>query len=427
MPATLFDGMSSGVPWNQLRDAIIQTESQPLERIRQRVSRLQAGTNALQKLSDPIGRIRTALAPLRFESGFGQMGATVGETSTGLVPLSVSAGPAAEAGVYDVEVVETAGRETISSAGFAAPDEALGFEGTLMFGDVEVEVLAGDTLMDVRDRIRNSDAEVSASVIRVDEGDYRLSLKATETGAEGMELDAGALQADFDFTVQVAGRDAHVRIDGVDIIRSGNTINDVLDGVTLELHQAAPGETLELEIGRDLDRLAERMEDFVEAYNELHAFVKDQTTTSEDGSRPALYQSRTTLRAGFSDLRDAFEGGLHEYGLSTDRDGKMSFDRTAFEEQLAADEDGGDARLKALGQSIQDVADRWTSGPDSIIEAARNSRDRQIRSLESQVGRWEHRLERRAEALDRQFAAVERMISQMHAQGDAMFAALGQG
>src|SRR5581483_6426845 len=124
-------------------------------------------------------------------------------------------------------------------------------------------------------------SKVSASVLQVGANQHRLVLTSDVTGAAGMTLadvSGGVLQA-LGFTdasgaiqpsaVLVAGRDANFRVDGQPIIRSSNTVTDVIQGVTLTLTAEETGAVTAVTVERSLDGARAAMKSFVDAWNKL--------------------------------------------------------------------------------------------------------------------------------------------------------------
>lgn len=83
----------------------------------------------------------------------------------------------------------------------------------------------------------------------------------------------------FEFPAQLAGDDADstdFEYDPVIIERDTNQINDVFQGVTLDLLKAEVGTTVELDIQRDLAAIKTGISDFVSAYNDAVKFLNLQ-------------------------------------------------------------------------------------------------------------------------------------------------------
>ena len=97
----------------------------------------------------------------------------------------------------------------------------------------------------------------------------------------------------------ISGSDAQLRVDGVVLRRTSNTITDALAGVTLNLQQAEVGSTVALTIARDVDAITKTVGDVAAAYNEL---VKFRTSQSAVG---APLKGNVTLRGAISTLTNA--------------------------------------------------------------------------------------------------------------------------
>lgn len=131
------------------------------------------------------------------------------------------------------------------------------------------------------------------------------------------------------------------------ISRSSNTIDDVISGVTLHLHDTG---TVQLNLTRDIDSVKEKINTFVTAYNEVTDYIKEQAGYDSDTKTAGILmgdyvvstvkeQIRTPLIAqtkGFVQDIDKFlmPGQI---GLEFDSDGTLSFDETAFDSAVATD------------------------------------------------------------------------------------------
>lgn len=99
-------------------------------------------------------------------------------------------------------------------------------------------------------------------------GDSRLALSIVANNQGGGTLDFG------DFSTATAGRsreitagvDAQVEVDGAFYARSGNTINDVLDGVTLSLTEVSSSAVF-VDVSRDINTIVSKIEAFIKSYN----------------------------------------------------------------------------------------------------------------------------------------------------------------
>jgi flagellar hook-associated protein 2 len=159
-----------------------------------------------------------------------------------------------------------------------------------------------------------------------------------------------------------AARDAVIRMDGVDITRASNSIDDVIDGVTLNLVSAQPGTTVTLGASRPTAAIGQAVSDFVAAFNELKSQIDTATasaSTSSDGTAGALYgnagireMQRQLSRLSSTVLNTS--GGpqtLAEIGVATNRDGTLSLDQNQLNKALATYPDAVEAMFNPTQHS----------------------------------------------------------------------------
>jgi flagellar hook-associated protein 2 len=80
----------------------------------------------------------------------------------------------------------------------------------------------------------------------------------------------------------VAGEDAVLEVDGVEVKSASNVIKDVIAGVTLTLLNEDAGTTLTLNIDRDLDAIKSSIKDFVDKYNQVMTTINSQFSYNQE-------------------------------------------------------------------------------------------------------------------------------------------------
>jgi flagellar hook-associated protein 2 len=159
----------------------------------------------------------------------------------------------------------------------------------------EISVSAGDSLSDIAYKINSQSAVtgMSASIVKVSEFDYRLSLKSTNVGIDNAyELfDSAGVFANTGLTTTQAAKDAVVKIDGVEITRSSNNITDAIENVTISLLAATPdygnpsAASADLSIGNDVDSAMAAIQSFLNYYYEFREFLAIQTERNTSTSQ----------------------------------------------------------------------------------------------------------------------------------------------
>ncbi|MBN2590856.1 MAG: flagellar filament capping protein FliD [Sedimentisphaerales bacterium] len=134
------------------------------------------------------------------------------------------------------------------------------------------------------------------------------------------------------------------------ISRSSNTIDDVIHGVTLHLHDTTNESGEEITLTRDIESVKTKVQSMVEAYNQAVTFIKENTaydtSTKEAGILMADYtvssiksQIRTPLIAQTSGFIEDIDSFLipAQIGFEVDKDGVLSLDMNVFDEAIAED------------------------------------------------------------------------------------------
>ncbi|MFA5424592.1 MAG: flagellar filament capping protein FliD [Phycisphaerae bacterium] len=177
--------------------------------------------------------------------------------------------------------------------------------------------------------------------------------EVTEGGATTGSL-AGFTEADFTETQQA--QDSQIKVDGWPpaadewITRSSNTIDDVITGVTLHLHDVTDETGEQITLNRDIESIKKKVEDFVEAYNDTVAYIKEMTGYNDVLKTAGVLMGDFVVRMikeqitsplysqvdGFIEDLDTFLTAGH-IGFELDKDGVLSFDSAEFDEAIAED------------------------------------------------------------------------------------------
>ncbi len=168
-------------------------------------------------------------------------------------------------------------------------------------------------------------------------GESQLSVTITTNNEGGGSLDFGTISESVvgrDMEL-VSGQDALVEVDGATYTRSSNSIGDLIAGVTLNLVSADTSTTVTLSIDRDIDGLKEKIQSFVDTYNDIISTIHEQMTYDQEKQEPGgVLFGDGTLRSVQTDLLNqvvqSVSGLSSSYtslgliGIQLDDDGQLS-------------------------------------------------------------------------------------------------------
>jgi flagellar hook-associated protein 2 len=440
-----FNNIDFGVVLN----AIMQQERAPLTAIETQRSTLQAQNPAFATFATRIGALESAAHALAQGQGL----STVAATASDPTAVGISTGSSTVTGRYQVSVTELAQAQVIASTTtYDSVDDVVATSGVVSLTrlsqpPVNIAVTAGMTLRQLADAINSApDAPVTASLVQVSPGQYRLVLTGKSTGAdnaftvsfptalsggEGLaftDTDADGLSGDTDADNHQVARDAALTVNNLPVTSTTNTLDDVIPGVTLTL--LAKDKTTVVNVTKDDSAAIDKVQKFATAYNDLLGFIKDQTTAVNGGkpgiSRDPLVRGlRDSLRATLSDAYGVDDSRLADIGIGFDKTGQIVIDQDLFKAALENKPNdvkllfgGADGKSGAFGAVEKLVSDYTKSG--GLVADMRQRIDSQVARLNSRLDTLEDQLAIRRAALQQEFIAADRAMSQLNSQGQSL-------
>ena len=383
MAAISLSGLTTGIDTAAIVQQLIQAEQAPLLLMQSRQKTAQTKVDSYNSITNKLKSLQTAVDQVRSADSLRAFAISSSNTEI----ATVLASSAASEGSHEVVVDRLASAERDVHAGLAAKDTKVGLGAFAYSYDGTTRTLqtTADTTLEGLAALINNDAGnpgITASLLEYDSGDgnaFHLVLGGTQSGGDyaiaiddsKTSLDGTDGKADFraaSFLETQAAQDSRVRVDnypaGGWIERSSNTLDDVLPGVTLNLHKAG---TIQVSLSRDTTSLKGDLKDLVKTYNEVVSLIDDQSVFDPASKKAGplngdftvsavkqqLRSSLMQLAAGFADGSDTFVLAS-QLGLSIDREGKLSLDEVKLDEALNDDYQGV---LNLLGASRTGVSD----------------------------------------------------------------------
>lgn len=391
-------GAGSGIDIQSLVTSLLDAQFQvKSDSFAKRGDTLTAQISAVSQLKSGISNFSTALQSL-VKGGSLQTQPTT--SNAGIVKATALPGKSAAGLASTVEVRQMAAAQVAATKTPLASTATLG-AGTLnfQFGSIDntgtfvpdattlpaITVEATDTLSTLATKINAANQGITASIIS-DSGGQRLVMKGASGAARAFTLTAGpgsdpvvqALEVGAGKTgteVVSDAADAIVAVDGVEVHRTSNTIDDLIPNVRIDLQSKAIGTKVQLGVTPPTAALTQAVNDFVETYNQLQGMMKsaiDPATGSLARDTAARDLDRKMHALTMTDLTGATDGSpktLAEIGVATNRDGSLSVDATRLAAQLAAHPDavermfldGAGASGGGLSAALKAVATAATS------------------------------------------------------------------
>jgi flagellar hook-associated protein 2 len=344
---------------------------------KKQVTNLQSKDTALSNLGTLISTLSTDLQNLRDFNGV--LASKTGSSSNTSVLSLLSANSAAVAGTHEVTVQNLARTSSAATDAVGASDVLTGSI-TFKVGSGEWHTVnVGDgstaaTLSGLATAINSAGLGVTATELTNADGTARLSLVSQTGGSAGQitiadatnnpgspttlaDSTTGDVNPSLGLDTIQDGIDATIKVDGVTITSSSNTVTNAIPGVTFQLLSAGSSgsgsEPVQVVIGNDTSSITAAINTFVTDYNAAIKAVNAQETKDSSGNPEPLFGAAVLAQ---------LQQGLQSAMCQTFGAGKIN-------------------SLISLGISANAAADGTVSLDSDTLNAALNSNFSQAVSL----------------------------------------------
>ena len=431
-------GIGSGLDVESIVTQLMALERRPLVSLQSQLTGIDARVSAFGELKSSLSTFQSAMQDLSTPSALKVFTATSGNDDV----FTASANNTAAASTFQIDVVRLAERHKFASAEMLDTDtiggknnDALNIQvGSDSANTLTIDLSTASTLGDIRDAI-NTDATnpgVNATIVFGNDGNQKLILTARESGADNaltLSYKGKVDATDFGFQEinNIAGDitllDAEISVDGYTVTRATNTIDDVITGVTLDLHSADPGIPYTLDIARDTAAVAESVQAFADAYN---AIMTSIDTLRDNGlaTDSALFSIERGLRSVINTPATGLNSGLAylaEAGVTFSREGDMTVNTTEVESALANNFNAISELFSTDGQGFANRLDALVDGwlnTDGLINGRTDGLDSQKRLLQTREASLEYRMGQIETGLYAQFTRLDTLLGSMQITSD---------
>lgn len=197
-----------------------------------------------------------------------------------------------------------------------------------------------------------------------------------DDGELGLNANLGARYGSDGSLVQTqAAQSAELTVNGLDITRDSNLVTEVITGVTLNLKEADADKTITLSLENDTTGIVDKVQTFVDAFNELKVLNDELTAFDLDTGERGLLLGDSTLRSVNTLIRNLMNSQvegligstfrtLSEVGIYTNQNNSflLELDVTAL-----------NAAIEASADDVVSLFANNTSSTDPLIEVVNTS------------------------------------------------------
>ncbi len=410
---------------------LVAIERQNMDKLlKKQMDSIKGQQSAISTLTTKLSTFQTMLKDLNKASNLQAQKATMSQEGL----MTVTSNGKASSGQYNFFVEQLAQSHqvglSLNSETTPLPTDGV-FSLTVKGKSVDIDLAslpAGATVKDLVSHINNAkdNPGVKATLVRTD-GKVNMVLTSKDSGEENAITMNYSGDASSSLGVAVANKteitkaqDARLQMGGnnpLTITSASNKIENVVDGLTLQLTKAQKSgdAPLQVTVEQDKEAVTGSLKKFVDSYNELIDELAKMT--SSDPKAPGALSSDSGVRSLKSALansvRDLPNGlSLSSLGIKTDKTGKLSFSETDFNKALEKDPE-------LLGKALM--------GDDGLLKRMSNSldpytkRDGALKGRKSGLEASEKRVNERMEALDRRMnSAYKRYLNQFTTMNQMM-------
>ncbi|AHF75275.1 Flagellar hook-associated protein 2 [Sodalis praecaptivus] len=463
-----------GISISGISDALMEKQTKQFQLL---LKPIQIRQKSIESKISAWGKIRSSLQTLMEKSNALKNDAFYAMKISENKAFSATASSGAMAGTHDIKVNQLAQNHTLSFQTKKGIDTPLGDNKptrTLTIsqkgenGEMKDTVITlaqeQTSLAGIAKAINNQKAGVHAEVKNVDDdGTLRLVLRAEKSGSAGemtvsVEGDEtlneimkytpkqkdDPTHPDEKMKEDLKATDAKVSVDGNEYIRSSNSINDILTGITLTLkQQSKPDESEALTLSPDESAVQKAVEEFVSAFNDFitqssslsqfkpadYSNLKPEDVALPDTSNgplagESLLSNLKALvrRDAGSNYGDNDIASLADLGIKVDaKTGKLELDSTKLKniihtnpegvQRLFLGTEGESGMASVMADHIKGYVGSGGSG--NIIKDETEKLEKQKKDNEKQLKRTQATIDAKLRAYQQQYQRMEVALAQI--------------
>lgn len=340
-------GVGSGVLTSDLIDKLKNAEKKAVvDPIEAKVKLNQQKQQSLDLLKSLMTTLKSSTSALADDTMFSHR--TVSGNNSD-VEVSVENGVDVQS--FSISNISLAKENVLQSGTFSSSTASVASTGgtmdlTINGQTYNIDYTAGMTLEEFRDKINDvAGSDVTASILQTGNSAYSLIVKSDQTGASQaitMTDTSGNLDPNLQSYTEVqAAKDATFTYNGINLTRSTNTIDDIVAGVTIKLLGESGSANISIE--QDRQPIKDELQNFVNSYNSMIDQLDKMTLADKEQGKVGVFNGDSSIRNLGRELTklitsvDDSGNSLSQFGVSLNKDGKLSFSSSDFDAKMDSD------------------------------------------------------------------------------------------
>ena len=426
-----------------LAQAIVDAQKVPqTDAINKKIDQSNAKISGYSAVRYVLDQLKTSFLDLNTTSDFNALNLSNSQTAA----YTATATSAASAGSHTVEVTQLASPQRNATGVLDLNKNTYGTSLDLTVGGVSKGPITSDgTPTGIAAAINAKTAEtgVSAQLVKVSATGYKLVVSGPSGASNAFSLTGANLGTSEELNLTPsadngqlqAAQDALLKVDGLELSRSSNHIDDIITGVTLDLNANTTGAG-NLNLSLDTTPVANKLTALVDAYNQVQTVLTDaynkDSKTAEYGASlvgdSTVQSIRSELRSMFFNTSSSASGNmnaLRDLGVSVDSKGVMSLDKAKLSTGLQSDFAGA---VKMLTNNVNstyisstdkngvanDAINKLTSllATDGLLVVQSNNAAKKVNDYKDQLTQLNDRMTKLLDRYNKQFSAMETLVGQ---------------
>lgn len=459
-------GLASGLDVGGMTQQLVAAERAPKEqRINQQKQKLDVQLSSYGQIKSAVSSMEDLIKKFEKEHSFSSQKATSSESSY----VGIKTDELAKSGIYSIEVLALAKNYKISSVNSFSTDPKASL------GEGNLKISVGDKMMSlsinkdesnlsrVVKAINNASDNpgVTATVINDNTG-AKIVFSTKQTGEKNtIKIDASSMSGELskleydpsnpdanksEMVRMQNSQDAKIRIDGFSTISNeSNTFENTIEGVTLDIKKltgtvgSGNPETddidvknIEINIKDDSGKAKSAFEELVNSYNDLFDTVDGLTKYNLNTEQGGPLVGDSLARSLVSQMRNLFNSPididgksfqLSDFGITTDRDGKIEIDEDDLNDAIKKDFSSFTKFFDSSELGFNDKAQKLLKsyiGIDGSITSKEKGLESQMDRLNDDMSDLNERMKAYEERTYKQFSAMDAAIGKMNNELNTM-------